>query len=105
MCSLLILLNILLQSYLFIYRNISFEIKTFHRSINTVMIQIKTVQTFSTVQVLNVNKKQKDTNISLYILLQADFHPDSQFSGRGRSVTRSTWYVACLVMGKCCVSL
>lgn len=55
---------------MYIYRYISFEIKTFHSSINTVMIQIESIQTFRTVQVENVNKKQKDTNFSLYLLLQ-----------------------------------
>lgn len=60
------------------------------------MIQIETIQPFRTLQVLNGNKKEKTTNFTLFILLQAwvfiPENPYSEFSGGGRRITRSLWY-------------
>lgn len=79
-----------------ISRYISFQIKPFHGSVNKVITQIKNIQTFRTVQVLNLDKKQKDISFPFYILLQV--WSSSKFMVQWRSQeylqgTRGMWCV------------
>lgn len=70
------------------------------------MIQIKTIQTFRTLQVLNDNRKEKDSNFTFYILLQAwvfiQMHSSVEEAGESQGSYGMELMVSMtLVVGKC----
>lgn len=61
------------------------------------MIQIKNIQTFWTVHLLNLDKKQKDTSSPLYIFLQA--RSSSKFTVQRRTQECHEELTACGISG------